>query len=168
MTTTLGGADGLMVGFFLCGTCYEEAITYPSLLTYLAEKGRIPFLHQVRPVTAEEVFEIGKRVLQNELGCEIIKIIPERFKATGRRPSGYEVNFRLEGLLNYAYNIFDPSHVEVGRFDSSDHHHDLPVQPDHFHYGLPANNQEVRSSFLTGVPELDAHAVREFLESIGA
>jgi hypothetical protein len=61
--------------------------------------------------------------------------------------------------------IFDSKGKQLGRFDSSDHHSKLAFQPDHFHYALP-DSSKVRSSFLTGIPTLDASAIRAYIESV--
>ena len=84
---------------------------------------------------------------------------------TGIRESGIKIIFRLEGTSNYAYMIFDSKGKQLGRFDSSDHHPELSFYPDHFHYALP-DSSKVRSSFLTGIPVLDAAAIRAYIEGI--
>lgn len=166
VTMTLGGPDGLLVGFHLCQPCSDEAGTFPSLLAYLSARFHVPIPYSVVSVSREEAYERGKRVLRDDLGCEIEKEVPSQLQATGRRPSGFRVIFRLEGPLNYGYTVFDPNWRQIGRFDSSNDHPELPYGPDHFHYDLPADNTKVWSSFLTGVPELDVLALRDFLKQV--
>jgi hypothetical protein len=165
MTSSLGGKDGLMVGFYLCTQCQHRASTRSSLLAFLAESFKIRNPFHFRTLSQQEIFDIGKRTLEHSLKCTLQKVDFARFQLTGVRKSGIRVIFRLEGPLNYGYMIFDSNGKQLGRFDSSHDHPELPVQPDHFHYALP-DNSKVRSSFLTGVPELDAAVIRMYIEDV--
>ena len=164
MTSSIG-TNGLMLGFHLCSSCHEKATYHPSLLDFLAENFRIRNPFRVRPQSQQEVFDAGRHTLEKDLNCKLEKIDPDRLQLTGSRASGVKVIFRLEGPLNYGYMIFNSEGKQVGRFDSSNDHPDLPVGPDHFHYALP-DNSKVRSSFLTGIPELDVAVIRAYIESV--
>lgn len=73
----------------------------------------------------------------------------------------------MPSRFDYAYVVLDALGKQVYRFDAADHHGHLPVQPDHEHTGLPKDNSEVRSSFLTGVPQADTARLREIVEQLG-
>lgn len=165
MTSTTGGNNGLIIGFYLCAKCQNEALKQSSIFAFLAESFRIRNHFHCQTLSQLEIFEIGKHTLEHSLKCTLQKVDPTRLQLTGNRESGLRVVFRLDSLLNYGYMIFDFNGKQLGRFDSSNDHPELPVQPDHFHYSLP-NNSKVRSSFLTGVPELDAMAILMYIEEI--
>ena len=158
---------GLMLGVHLCPKCQKEAERFPSLFHFVAEKfgGVWPF--EVEPVSREDIYEMGERVLRDELACSIVKRVPDRYQVTGRRESGYKVIVRVTSTFDYAYVILDARGKQVYRFDAADHHGHLPVQPDHEHTSLPEDNGEVRSSFLTGIPQADVARLREILEQVG-
>ncbi len=164
-TTTFVG--GLMLGVHLCPECRKEAERFPSLFHFVAEKFGDVWPFEVRPVSRQEIFEMGERVLRDELACSIVRRAPDRYQVVGRRESGYEVILRVPSRFDYAYVILDARGKQVYRFDAADHHGHLPVQPDHEHTGLPEDNSEVRSSFLTGIPPMDAARLRELLNQLG-
>lgn len=170
MTSSVNGfpviaEEGVMLGFHLCTKCAHSSSTRPSPFAFLAERFKIHNPFPSRRLSQEEIFEIGRHTLEHDLKCPLQKVDPVRFQLTGIRESGIKIIFRLEALFNYAYMIFDSKGKQLGRFDSSDDHHELPFQPDHFHYALP-DNSKVRSSFLTGMPALDAAAIRAYIESV--
>jgi Family of unknown function (DUF6516) len=145
--------------------CQDRALTRSSLLAFLAESFKVRNPFPSRPLSQQEIFDNGKRTLEHSLQCTLQKVDPARFQLTGVRKSGLRVIFRLEGPNNYAYMIFGPNGKQLGRFDSSNDHPELPVQPDHFHYALP-DNSKVRSSFLMGLPELDAAVIQMYIEDV--
>jgi Family of unknown function (DUF6516) len=166
----IAGEEGMIVGFCLCTKCADEASTRSSFHAFIAEKFNFhdPLYCQRywKRLSQEDVFEIGKYTLECDLKkCTLQKVDHAQSQLTGIRESGIKVIFRLEGISKYAYMIFDSKGKQLGRFDSSDHHPELPFQPDHFHYALP-NSRKVRSSFLTGIPTVDAAAIRAYIEGI--
>jgi hypothetical protein len=163
------GEEGMMMGYVLCTKCADDASAHPSLPAFLAEKFKSyslnPFPGYSKKLSQEDIFAIGKYTLEHDLKCTLQKVDHAQSQLTGIRKSGIKIIFRLEGTSNYAYMIFDSTGKQLGRFDSSDHHLELPFPPDHFHYGLP-NSRKVKPSFLTGIPIIDAAAIRTYIEGI--
>jgi hypothetical protein len=165
----IAGEEGMMMGFPFCTKCADEASTRSSFLAFIAEKLNFHNPHYSQKyekrLSQEDLFKIGMYTLEYDLKCTLQKVDHAQSQLTGIRESGIKVIFRLEGTSNYAYMIFDSNGKQVGRFDSADHHSELPFPPDHFHYGLP-NSCKVKSSFLTGIPIVDAAAIRVYIEDI--
>jgi Family of unknown function (DUF6516) len=165
----IAGEEGVVLGFHLCTKYMDSTSTRPSLRAFIAERFNFHdssySQRYHKGFSQEDIFEIGRYALECDLKCILQKVDHAQSQLTGIRESGIKIIFRLEGTSNYAYIILDSKGKQVARFDSSDHHPELPFQPDHFHYALP-DSSKVRSSFLTGIPVLDAAAIRAYIEDI--
>jgi hypothetical protein len=162
MTASLCGDRGVMLGFYLCEACEKEASQAPSLIEYLVDKLNFPSPFTTKPLSQTDIFNLSTHCMQNELQCTIEVMKPDGDKIIGKRKSGFKIIFRLTSPDDYAYMVFDSNGKQVGRFDSAKHY---PVHfgPDHLHYALP-RTKSVKSSFTTGLPNIDVVALKKFIE----
>lgn len=169
LSTTLSADKGLLISFNVCENCYEQAKVFNgSNLDYLLNSlGVHNDFIKSEPLTDIELLEMTKKVVTDELECEIEKI--NDLTIMGYRKSGYKIILRLQrssiDKIDYGYMIYAPDGTQVARIDSANHHNDkLASAPDHLHYDLKNANELVKSSYTTGYLPLDIVGIKSLLE----
>lgn len=185
-TTTLGGTDGaegLMIGFYLCPDHAKEACNDVSFYHHLCRVFGQPAPAIAGRVSFDFLADAAVEFLKNQLDCRIEKIVdrtirkgkPGRPKEkqevaertiTSVRASGFKVIAKLQDDGTYAYMIQNAFGIEVAVVDNTDHH-DVPFGPDHLHRSPVEDRKDVESSFTYGFPQMDARIIRRILNEHG-
>jgi hypothetical protein len=156
LTSTLADKNGgFMMGYSLCKKHYEEALQSESFISFLSKIFKQDDWFKHSKVSNDFILFDAIQLLDCELDCKIIKVKKNTITARRRR-SGFEVILRLDSNTNYGYMINDNEGKELVRFDSANHHN-VPYGPDHLHSDL--STKKVKSSFLTGYPQIDFKSI---------
>jgi hypothetical protein len=166
VTTTIGMTDSVFIVYSLCPSClYEAQDGKSSLWEFVCGKLGVTPLGKVESGSLQDLFPEICAVLERDLGCKEVHIEESRNTIKAKRPTGFELIFRLDSREDYAYMIKNPNGKEVARFDSADHHI-VDGGPHHLHFDLGSRKAEkiICPSYFIGCPLFDLPGFKALVE----
>ncbi|MBU1657429.1 hypothetical protein KKG72_00035 [bacterium] len=178
VSTTMATSDkSMMMLYNVCPKCLDLAKNFngSNIEFLLNSLGVNNESFKSEEVSDEELFKRTVKFFKNNLKCKNITytIKKGQYEISAFRKSGIKIIFRMQGAnqkkISYAYMLYDKKNnsKQLVRYDSADHHNNkLTSAPDHIHYNLEENNNDVQSSFLTGFLDLDLPEIKRKIQEL--